>query len=126
MKKGLIFSGGFITGIVITFLVLFFIARCQSNKATYFETPGEIVEGTSFEVFQVIEPGAALVNAKSDMGSLYLGAVYLIVNNEGKYYYDDEIINVPKGKVIRQVGIYKYPTKDNFEKTVPIIQIMDR
>jgi hypothetical protein len=42
-----------------------------------------------------------------------------------KYYYDDEKIETPKGKVVRQIGIYQYPTKNDFVKTVPIIEIMD-
>ena len=57
---------------------------------------------------------------------MYNGAVYLLVNEDGKYYYDDEIIEVPDGKVVRQVGIYKYSTKNDFEKTVPIVQIMNK
>ncbi|MBO5630072.1 MAG: hypothetical protein J5965_13485, partial [Aeriscardovia sp.] len=56
---------------------------------------------------------------------IYSGAVYLMTNEEGKYYYDDEVVRVPDGKVVRQVGIYQYQTKAEFEKTVPIIQIMD-
>lgn len=50
----------------------------------------------------------------------------LIVNRERKYYYDDEIVKVPKGKVVRQVGIYQYPTQNDMMKTVPIIMIMDK
>ena len=129
MKKWMLFVGGIVTGIVLTFLFLFAVAAFQGNSgngATYFEKPGQVIEGTSVQVFQVLEPGAALVHAQSDRSDLYLGAVYLITNDEGKYYYDDEIIKVPEDKVFRQVGIYKYPTKNDFEKTVPIIQIMDK
>lgn len=48
----------------------------------------------------------------------YTGTVYLLIN--------EEIIRMPDGKVVRQVGIYKYPTKSDFIKTVPIIEIMDK
>ncbi|MBQ3990668.1 MAG: hypothetical protein II630_07470 [Bacteroidales bacterium] len=52
--------------------------------------------------------------------------VYLLTNKDGKYYYDDEVVRVPEGKVARQVGIYRYQTESKFEKTVPIIQIMSK
>ena len=45
---------------------------------------------------------------------------------ELEYYYDDEIVNVPSGKVVRQTGIYKYQTKSEDYKTVPIIEIVDK
>ncbi len=150
MKKILIFASGVITGVVLTVLLLYAVARLQNgamNGVTYFDNPGDTVDGKSFQVFQVLEKGAALVNGQSDvpdlypdmsdsfpdmpdmqssMPNLYLGPIYLITNSDGKYYYDEEIINVPDGKVARQVGIFKYPTKNEFEKTVPIIEIMDR
>ena len=52
--------------------------------------------------------------------------LYLLRNNDGKYYYDDEIVGVPSGKVVRQTGIYKYQTKSEDYKTVPIIEIVDK
>lgn len=57
---------------------------------------------------------------------MYLGPICLIVNDEGKYYYDDQIIEIPEGKVARQVGIYQYPTRNEDVKTVPIIEILDK
>ncbi len=129
MKKWLIFGGGVLTGIVLTLLFAFFFSSNSSNSgggATWFEKPADMIEVKSFKVFQVLGEDAALVNGKSDDDDLYLGAVYLLTNEDGKYYYDDEVINVPDGKVVRQIGIYKYQTKTDFEKTVPIIQIMSK
>ena len=56
----------------------------------------------------------------------FTGAVYLLTNEDGKYYYDEEVVRVPEGKVARQVGIYQYQTTSDFEKTVPIIQFMSK
>ena len=50
----------------------------------------------------------------------------LVINDNGEYYYDDQIIKVPQGMCMRQVGIYKYSTKMNIEKTVPIVMMMDK
>lgn len=128
MKKWLIFVLGALTGIVLTFLVafIFTLGKSNNNDVTWFDEPGEVVNQRSFEVFQVLEDHAALVHGKSDYGNLYLGAVYLLTNDDGKYYYDDEIVKVPSDMVVRQVGIYQYQTKSDFGKTVPIIEIMEK
>ena len=100
MKKWFIFGGGVITGIVLTFIVTIIYAANQpenelesDNGMTLFDTPGEIIDEESFDVFQVIEENAALVRGKGiSGGELHIGIVYLLINDEGKYYYDDEII----------------------------------
>ena len=50
----------------------------------------------------------------------------LVTNDDGEYYYDEQIIKIPKGKCMRQVGVYKYRTKMELDKTVPIVKIMDK
>lgn len=140
MKQWVVFLGGVVTGAILTFVVLSIIANAQNgrsdsiveeaksdNNITMFDEPGDIVEDTNFKVFQVIADDAALVTAKQDKyDDIYLGKVYLVVNNDGKYYYDDEILKVKEGKVFRQVGIYRYPTRNEDVKTVPIIMLMDK
>ena len=130
MKKWLIFGGGMVTGIILTFLCAFIFSGIPSssiNGMTWFEKPGDVIEVKSFKVFQVIGKDAALVDGASlEELEIYTGAVYLLMNEDGKYYYDDEIVRVPENKVARQVGIYRYKTKSDLEKTVPIIQIMDK
>ncbi len=134
MNKWLIFGGGFLGGIIATFLVLVVIGLANQKSspsipgATMFEQPTEVVQASSFKVMQAIQDNAALVNAKSgsySFGDMYMGTLYLLVNHEGHFYYDEEIIKVPKGKKVRQVGIYRYQTKMEIEKTVPVIEIMD-
>lgn len=134
MKKWLIFGGGVLTGIVLTFFFAFLFSAIRSGNndgTTWFEQPGDVIEVKAFKVFQVLGENAALVNGQShedlNIGiEMYTGAVYLLTNEDGKYYYDDEIVKVPKDKVARQVGIYQYQTKSDFGKTVPIIQIMNK
>lgn len=147
MNKWLFFACGLVLGIILALVIVHFSAPAEETKQTpapvaekteepepesededgihYFEEPGDIIEGKSFEVFQVIANDAALVHGKSDY-DMYLGPVYLLVNNEKKYYYDEEIVKVPSGKVVRQVGIYRYATRNERIKTVPIIMIMDK
>ena len=128
MKKWLIFGGGVLTGVIFTFVILFVLAKGKSNEDfKLFEKPGEIVNVTSFKVFQVLDDDVALVNgASNEEYDIYMGAVYLLINDEGKYYTDDEIIKVPNGKVVRKVGVYHYQTKSELDKTVSVIEIMDK
>lgn len=130
MKKWLIFGGGILTGVVLTFLLAFIFSASRSGSndgTTWFEKPGDEIDVRSFKVFQVITEDAALVHGATDEEyDIYSGAVYLLTNEDGKYYYDDEIVRVSEGKVAKQVGIYQYQTKSDFNKTVPIIQIMNK
>ena len=126
MKKWLIFIGGVVTGMVLTFVfaLIFYLNHSDLNdRTTWFEEPGDVIDVEAFEVFQVLSDDAALVR---DQSYRYLGTVYLLTNDEGKYYYDDEVVKVPDGKVVRQIGLYQYQTKSEFNKTVPIIQIMNK
>ena len=127
MKKGLIFLGGVVTGVLLTFLFAFVFASqgetpaVEDNGVTMFEKPGDVINETGFEVFQALEQGAALAKGKKEWMT-----VYMIVNDEGKYYYDDEKVTVPSGKVVRQIGIYQYETNSGRPKTVPIVKFMDK
>lgn len=100
------------------------IVEERDDRMNLFDKPGDIIKAKSFQVFQVLAKDAALVRGESKYSDIYTGMIYLLINKEGKLYYDEEIVKVPKGSVVRQLGIYQYPTKDNIIKTVPIIQIM--
>lgn len=127
MKKFLIFIAGIITGIVLFIGISFFVASSSSNNGiTLFEEEGEYESVNSFRIFQVIESGNALATELEGEFNLPTNFVVLFLNNEGQSYYDDQIINVPAGKHVKQIGIYKYFTKDKIEKTVPVVVIRDK
>lgn len=119
MKKFLLFFGGFICGIIITFLTLFIIGSTSTsnNGVNIFDKPGECLAKGSVEIFQVIEPTAALATTKGDYG--YNGILVLLVNDENKAYYDEQIVKA--AKCFRQIGTYQYETKGEFLKTVPVV-----
>ena len=124
MKKIWVFIVGVITGIVLTvlFATVSYVSSTSSNSGlNMFEEPGEcLISRSSLKIFQVLEPTAALAMIKDDFSSV----VYLLVNNEGKSYYDDQVIKLPTGKCFKQIGTYQYPTKDDRLKTVPVVQIL--
>lgn len=147
MKNFLLVLGGFVVGVILTAAValcfyFFKSSNTQTNPedatetetkseiegVTMFKEPGEIIDEESFEVFQVIAQNGALARGKTKEYrslNIYDGPVYLLINDQEKYYYDDEKIKVPTGKVVRQIGIYQYPTRNESYKTVPIVAILD-
>lgn len=128
-KSVLIYVGGIVTGIILTFAFFFFAALGNANgtpsenNAVLFEKPQQEINVKSFEVMQVLPDGSALamIEDKSNFGM-----VVLFLANKGTAYYDDQKINVPSGKRVMQIGTYKYMTRNEMEKTVPIVEIMDK
>ena len=128
MKKWLVFLLGFISGGVFLLVISLLSASGSSNNRisglSMFEQPGAVMPSPSYEVLQVVDGGCALANAESEYGS-YLGMVVLFLADENTNYYDDQIIRAPKGKCIRQVGTYKYKTRNGY-KTVPAVAICNK
>ena len=125
-------------GIILSFVLAYLIGthntsetrieqpevQTDNSNPKWFDAPGDEIKESSFKVLQVIEDHAALVYGKGD--GYYLDTIYLLVNREGKFYYDDEIIDVPSDKVVKQVGIFRYETRKGVDKTVPLIMIMKK
>lgn len=140
MKKWVIFLLGVVTGIVITFAAIWVAsfdkpvatstveeAAEENENLKLFDEPGDVIESSSFKVFQALDKGLALANAKEDKDDdMYLGVTCLLFNKDGKYYYDEEIVKVPQGKVARQIGVFKYESRAEMERTVPVVEIMDK
>ena len=125
----LTYVAGIVTGVVLIMVVSFFIAKSRATSASnddvvMFEQPRDVVPGKVFEVMQVLSDGSALATV-DDVESGNLGTVVLFVGDESTSYYDSQKINVPKGKVVKQVGTYGYMTRNDMHKTVPIVEIME-
>jgi len=135
MKKFLIFIGGFAAGILATILVAFLIT--VANKPyddgllglTIFPEAGEcITTDGEIEVFQVIETNVALAKTVKygNYGTRKYSdeIVVLLIDYDGKTFYDEQKIKIPANKCVRQIGTYRYTTRqDRFEKTVPAVVI---
>lgn len=129
MKKGLVFLLGAVTGIVLTF-VFFFILGLATNGSRvdgvdYFEEVGQVMSVQEYKVMQVLPNGNALAKERSDEEyDWYSGAVVLLVAGEDVHYYDEQVVKKPVGKRFRQVGTYRYKTKQGFVKTVPAVTLV--
>lgn len=123
MKKWLIYVLGIITGIILTF-VFAFCVNLSNNSGIIglemFEEPGDYMEYSQFEVFQVVESGCALAHADDSSG-----AIVFIIPNEKQQFYDDQKIVLKNDQCAQHVGTYKYSTKMDIEKTVPAVRIIN-
>ena len=128
VKSILIYLAGFITAIIIVaIIVIIGISDSAPDNTTHrqgltiFLEQGDIINETQFEVFQVIESNLALATGKGSGTYVYDGVTVLLMRDEGKYFYDDEKINLSSKP--NQAGIYQYETKGGNRKTVPVIKI---
>ena len=117
------FFWGLVTGIVLTFAVLFVIALVNRNsEATdpiqYLEQPVsyENKSVTSFKVFQVLG-NAALANEISNKEyKWYHGNTVMIL---GEDFYSDQVVTI---KNPQRVGTYSYTNNGGMPMTVPVIE----
>jgi len=146
MNRILTLIAGFIAGVLATLFVgyLLVIAKKPIDDGliglTVFPQKEDCLKTTSksksteIDIFQVVEPNMALGNIKNFTDKKMYGGdnyrdydiasdvVVLLINYDGKTYYDDQKIDVTS-KCVRQIGTYQYSTKIGLEKTVPAVVI---
>ncbi len=128
VKFILTYVAGIVTGIVLLFVVSFLMVKSQITTASndnivMFEKPRSIIPGKIFEVLQVLPDGSALATV-GDFESGNYGTTVLFLGDESTSYYDSQKINVPSGKVAKQIGTYSYMARSEMYKTVPVVEIM--
>lgn len=123
VKFILTYVGGIITGIILVFVFSFVKQKIGSNHVVWFEKPGQEIPSNEFRVIQVMRDGSALAFSTS-LGST--GVVVAFPASDGEEYYDSQEIEIEDDACVRQVGTYRYTTRDGIEKTVPIVEIFDK
>ena len=124
----LTYVAGIVTGCVLLFVIGCIInaknSSAQKEDIVMFDSPRNAVPGKSFKVVQVLPDGNALARIDNVYDDNF-GIVVLFLGDESTSYYDDQKIEIPKGKVAKQIGNYSYMSQMNIEKTVPVVKIMD-
>lgn len=132
MKKIYIYILGVVTGFLLTTgaAVLIAYTNKTASNITLLEETGPALDIKAFKVIQVIEGNSALAYEaywNKILKSYQPGELLvLITNDEGEYYYDQQIIEVPRRHEARQIGVYNYTTNTEVRKTVPVIKIMEK
>ena len=142
MKKFLIFIAGGIVGALIAFAVPYFMGEEDDDyyqSLVLFEEIGECVSTSNFKILQVTQGGALALelidpNFKdlgipsnlADLLNLPSGLVVFFKDETGAAYYDGQVVKMPKGMCAKQIGVYRYLTAEETEKTVPVVEIMKK
>ncbi len=129
IKNFFIFLAGLVTGVVLTIVMAMAVAGlsgASNDGLSMFEERGEMMPETSYKVFQALDDTHALANAISnEKYGLYNGMIGMIIGDEGTHFYDEQVIKTTKGKRFYQVGTYKYQTKAEIDKTVPVVALLE-
>lgn len=124
----LTYVAGIVTGCVLLFVIGSIINAKNSSAPkediVMFDSPRNAVPGKSFKVVQVLPDGNALASVDNVYDDNF-GIVVLFLGDESTSYYDNQKIEIPKGKVAKQIGNYSYMSRMKIEKTVPVVKIMD-
>ncbi|MBR6191764.1 MAG: hypothetical protein IKQ68_06380 [Prevotella sp.] len=88
----------------------------------------QVIETSAVKVLQVLWDGSALAyaNKPGENNNWFNGPVVKLLPKPGLMYYDDLIINTGHNGVLNIVDTYTYETKNNSEKTVPVVEIPDK
>lgn len=95
-------------------------ARKDGNGRTFSASRGEVVTRKPLQVQKVLENGDAVAEEYKAEFGYASGTKVLLPRQDGKEYYDDQIIKMPAGKCARQIGVYR----DGYS-TYPIVEIGD-
>lgn len=138
MRSFLMFLLGYIAGVLSICILALFLAMVKSNAEqvnsvekidnhiTLFKEPAGCVTTNALRVYRVLDEYYAIadeVEYKSYVGeySYKSGAIKVVVKSEEKnLFYDDQIIEVPSGKCMRQIGVYtEHPN------TYPVVKMAE-
>lgn len=132
MKKFLIFIAGGFVGAVIALAIPYLNSEENEyyhNSITLFKESGECISTNNFKVLQVTDGGALaleLIDTGIEKLDVPSGLVVFFKDETGVAYYDGQVIKMPKGMCAKQIGVYRYLTTEETEKTVPIVGIMKK
>ncbi|PWT75852.1 MAG: hypothetical protein C5B59_07825 [Bacteroidetes bacterium] len=69
---------------------------------TVFPQTGGCITKDELEIFHVMRPNMALATFRKSSNEIYV----LLINYDGKSYYDQQKIQVPPNTCARQIGTY--------------------
>ncbi len=130
LKNILIFISGMITMLFMGLIFTFVFNKPEDDGfpgLTLFEQEGACINAKQIKIFQCLASNVALAHALTipnenpllDENSTFV----LILGEENENFYDDQKIDIKKGKCVKQVGTYRYTAKNGMDKTVPAIEI---
>ena len=124
IKNILIYLAGFMTAVILFAIIGQSDSTPNINTTrqglTIFQEDGNPINETQFKVIQVLEPNLAIASGKGSGTSVFIGITVLLMGDEGRYFYDDEVIVLSSNP--SQIGSYQYNSQSG-RKTIPVIRI---
>ncbi len=128
--KGLII---FVAGMITMLLLIIFIASVPSEEPfeledeqvieglTLFENSKEepITSNKQLNVVSCLKSNTAIVQSGIKPKEMLM----LLIGDEGELFYDNQKIDIPNGKITRQIGVYQYDDDEGGIKTIPVVKI---
>lgn len=125
---------GIITGIILTLALAPYINKSDESDITenesddsgipgleLYDEPGEYMEYSRLEIFQVLDSGYALARG----GEVLCDEVVFIIPDENQDFYDGQKIELKGELCAQRVGTYRYGNRlFGMGKTVPAIRIV--
>ena len=125
MKSFFIFIAGMITMLVIVLGIYnnLYMDEEHISGLTYLseQQTGDVFNYKSIEVLQAQSQNTALVLPKDKYEP-----VMFFIGKESDALYDKQIINVPNGYRLVQIGTYRYTNREKIERTVPAVSILKK
>lgn len=118
---------GLVLGAATCFLVLYLINHSKVSGpedphnfgVEMFDEPGDVIPVKALTVLQAQAAGSAL--AMDTHGNTMM--IVLLWNDDKIPYYDMQEVKLKAGECFRQVGLYRYMTKEEVFKTVPVVVV---
>ena len=100
----------------------------KPSPATMFDEPRGCVTSNNLKV-EIILDGKYVIaeelDPRFDSVDIPTGLEVVFID-EDNTYYTDQIVKIPKGKCARQIGVYKSDHYLYDDKTLPIVEIMNK
>lgn len=145
MKKFLIFLIGFFVGIITCIVVVTcsglllgsfsseeieeIVENYNGPQITIFDEPRDCISTKSFQVESVWDNGYALANEQTGKNSYFGGQKVLFMSDKDNAFYDKQIISIPEGMCVKQIGICRYkeiPHSYKDPETIPIVKVLEK
>lgn len=100
----------------------------NNGPETIFDAPRECVSSNRFEVETILNSRYVIakeLDPEIDDYNIPTGLEVVFID-ENDEYYTEQVIKIPSGKCARQIGVYKSDHYMYNDKTLPIVEIMNK
>lgn len=97
----------------------------DGGKIILFEKPGDVMDARSYKVENSPKCGLALARGCLNNEYNFYNGLQVLLFEEGKYFYDGEIVKASYGKEPRLIGVLKYE-EGTIPVTIPVVSFVDK